>query len=254
MTLTMAWVRRAGGAEEMVIASDSRLGSLGYWDAAPKIIPLPRGDAAIAFAGETDYAYPMMIQAINAINSYGESLSRRQPLAKLKGHLLRVINLMLDQQKDVPAALWEAPAALFLLAGYDWTDNRFKIWKLQFDKGTRRFTFHPAAPWRGVGNDEKVLSIIGDEIAEAKGAVLEYLQGPGGVRQGGFDMEPMKALAYMVDDDRFRSIGGYIQMVKIYKPMVCVPFVISRKGTQSLLGRPLLDYEKSDAPTLVLDY
>ncbi|MGW5000504.1 hypothetical protein ACWEP8_22830 [Streptomyces hydrogenans] len=150
-----------------------------------------------------------------------------------------MFDLMFSQQKDMPSLLWEDPAAFFLLAGYDWTDNKFKIWKLHFDVQIDRFTFQPAAPWRGAGND----------------AVLRHLQGPKGVRPGAFDMEPMKALAYMVDADRFRSIGGHIQMVKIYKAMQCVPFIISRKETRSLLRRPMLDYEKSDAsPTQVLDY
>ncbi|MCD7441002.1 hypothetical protein K4B79_22595 [Streptomyces lincolnensis] len=255
MTLTMAWVRKVGETEEMIIASDSRLRSLGAWDAAPKIIPLPRGDAAIAFAGETNYAYPIMLQAINSINAYGGALSRRQPLAKLKGHLIRVVNLMLDQLTDIPRDLWEAPAAFFLLAGYDWTTHEFKIWKLHFDKATRRFTFSPGNPWRGEGHDEKVLSIIGDEIDEARAVLVEFLRTPDGIRPGAFDMEPMKALAFMIDSDRFHSIGGHIQMVKVYKALQCVPFIISRDGTRSLMGRPLLDYEKSESvPTLTLDY
>jgi len=255
MTLTMAWVRKVGQTEEMIIASDSRLRSLGAWDAAPKIIPLPRGDAAIAFAGETNYAYPMMIQVINSINSYANALSRRQPLAELKGHLIRVINLMLDQLNDVPTELRESPAAFFLLAGYDWTTSDFKIWKLHFDESIGRFTFRPASPWRGEGNDEKVLSIIGDEIGAARDFILGQLRTSDGVRSGAFDMEPMRALAFMIDSEQFYSIGGHIQMVKVYKTMQCVPFTISRNGTRSLLGRPLLEYEKSETiPTLTLDY
>ncbi|KFK87813.1 hypothetical protein IX27_18130 [Streptomyces sp. JS01] len=255
MTLTMAWVRKVGGVEEMVIASDSRLRSLGAWDAAPKILPLPRGDAAIAFAGETDYAYPMMIQVANSISFYHGALTRRQPLAKLKGHLIRVINLMLDQLKDVPANLKEAPAAFFLLAGYDWTSAEFKIWKLHFDASIGRFTFAPARGWGGDGNGEKVLSIIGDDVGEARAVVVEYLQRQGGIRPGAFDMEPMRALAYMVDSERHPSIGGHIQVAKVYKSLQCVPFAVRRNGGRSLLGRPLLDYEESQTiPTMNLDY
>ncbi|MFE0692876.1 hypothetical protein [Streptomyces sp. NPDC058869] len=255
MTLTMAWVRKVGGVEEMVIASDSRLRSLGAWDAAPKIIPLPRGDVAIAFAGETDYAYPMMIQVANSISFYHGALTRRQPLAKLKGHLIRVINLMLDQLKDVPVDLKEAPAAFFLLAGYDWTAGEFRIWKLHFDKGIGRFTFAPTRGWGGEGNGDKVLSIIGDEVGEAREVVLEYLRRQGQIRAGGLDMEPMMALAHMVDSERYPSIGGHIQVAKVYKSMQCVPFAVRRNGARSLLGRPLLDYEESQTiPTLDLDY
>ncbi|ALV50770.1 hypothetical protein ASR50_16005 [Streptomyces sp. 4F] len=68
-------------------------------------------------------------------------------------------------------------------------------------------------------------------------------------------MEPMKALAYMVDAERFWSIGGNIQVVKVYKSLQCIPFIVSRNGKRSLLGRPLFDYEISESiPTLSLDY
>ncbi|WP_327073272.1 hypothetical protein OG196_14620 [Kitasatospora purpeofusca] len=254
MTLTMAWVRKVDATEEMIIASDSRLRACGSWDAAPKIVPLPRGDVAIAFSGETEYAYPMMLQVLNAINFHDGALSRRQPLAVLKGHLLRVINLMLDHYEEPPTGV-EKPVTFFLLAGYDWTDSRFKIWTLHFDKSIGAFTFRPASPWRGDGNDEKLLSIISDEEDEARQAVLATLRTADGIRPGPFNMEPMQALASMIDSEKFDSIGGHIQMVKIYRAMQCVPFTIERNGTRSLLGRPLLPYEKSERiPTLPLAY
>ena len=63
MTLLTSWVRkRSDGNEELIIASDSRINSAGNLDCAPKILPLPRGDAAIAFAGDTYFGYPLILQ------------------------------------------------------------------------------------------------------------------------------------------------------------------------------------------------
>lgn len=254
MTLTIAWVRKVGQSEELIIASDSRLRSLGAWDAAPKIIPLPRKDSAIAFAGDTNYAYPIMIQVVNSINSWSAALDRRKTLEELKGQIVRMINLMLNQISDVPRDLKENPSAFFLLAGYDWRSQDFKIWTLHFDQSIDGFTFRPASGWTG-GHAEKKLAIVGDEINEAREVIVEHLRTSEGIRPGHFDMEPMKALAYMVDSERFYSIGGNIQMVKIYKSLQCLPFIVSRKGVRSLFGRPLFDYEKSERiPTLLLEY
>ncbi len=69
MTLVAVWVRKAGKARELVIASDSRLTPF-TWDVAPKILPLPRGDSVLAFAGNTDVAYPIMIQMSNAVDAW----------------------------------------------------------------------------------------------------------------------------------------------------------------------------------------
>ena len=132
MTLAMAWVRTipapsAVGASssgdapsptdreavrdesqldrprrELLIASDSRLRAGYAWDAAPKVLRLPRGDSVIAFAGQTAFAYPLMIQAWNAVDSWRPSRERLQPLAVLKGHLIRVFNGMLDEISDLP--------------------------------------------------------------------------------------------------------------------------------------------------------
>ena len=52
--------------QELLVASDSRLRGGYAWDAAPKLLRLPRGDSVLAFAGQTDFAYPLMLQAWNA--------------------------------------------------------------------------------------------------------------------------------------------------------------------------------------------
>lgn len=37
-------------------------------DCYPKVLALPRGDSAICFAGDTLYAYPILLQAVAAVS------------------------------------------------------------------------------------------------------------------------------------------------------------------------------------------
>lgn len=251
MTLTLAWVRTTGDVEELVVASDSRLRPFA-WDAAPKILPLPRQDCVVAFAGATFYAYPMMIQMANTVASWDKAANRSQPLEEMKGHLVRVLDRMLDELSDVPVELREAPGAFFLLAGFSWRSQSFKIWMLHFDASIDRFTFRPATRWSG-GNALKVLALVGDHVAEAKERLTELLRSEDRLTSGGFDMEPLQVLGDLVDSPEHPSIGGQVQLVKIYRSLRVVPFVVDRNGVRSILGRPLLDYEKPDRfPTMTL--
>ena len=94
MTLAMAWLRVVGQSEELVFASDSRLGGGNRWDCCPKILSLPRSDALICFAGRTEYAYPLALQLARAIELYPASHDRRVDLFDLKGHCVRMFNQM----------------------------------------------------------------------------------------------------------------------------------------------------------------
>lgn len=228
----------------------------GYaWDAAPKIVPLPREDSFIAFAGSTNIAYPMMLQAVNTVGSWGPALTRQQPLDEMKGHLLRVFDRMLAEFSDeVPELPSPADEALFLLGGWNWTTKQFRVWTLHFDSHIGRFTFRPATPWSG-GNEAKVLAFAGDEVADAKLRLEHRLRDVDKLKSGGFDMEPLSVLADMIRDPMLPTIGGIPQVLKVYQSATSVPFVvpwIDPQGVEirSLLGRPLLDYERPRYPEL----
>ena len=149
MTISIAWVRTAGDAEELLFASDSRLSFGGRWDCCPKILALPRNDAVFSFAGDTHYAYPVMLQAIAAVMQHPKSLSRGLDIRDLKGHLLRVLNDMLTLVHDLPKGegLDHSPKTDFLFGGWSWKSNRYKIWHLHFDAHLKRFTYRPTARW-----------------------------------------------------------------------------------------------------------
>jgi len=54
---------------------------------------LPKTDCVLSFAGQTYDAYPLMLQAANAIETFNKLKTRSTDLADLKGHLLRPLVL-----------------------------------------------------------------------------------------------------------------------------------------------------------------
>lgn len=254
MTISIAWVRKIKTVEELVIASDSRLSFGCRWDCCPKILAIPRGDSAICFAGNTMYAYPVMLQAIAAVTQHPRLLSRGMNLDDLKGHLLRVLNSMVSLIHDLPKGGDSDPDTTFLFAGWSWKHSRFKIWLLHYDTHQRKFTFRPASRWRGL-NSEKVFTFTGDYEANYKERLISLLRKKKKIAGGGFDMEPLEILRDMLRDPSFDLIGGAPQIMKVYKYSSCKPYAVfwpnKSAAIVNLLGRPLLDYEQSDY--LVLD-
>lgn len=71
----------------------------------------------------------------------------------------------------------------------------------------------------------------------------------------GFDMEPFEILRDVIRNEEDFSIGGPIQIAKIYKHMNIMPLAVywpsKSNGKITFLGRQLLDYEF--VPYLILD-
>ena len=134
MTITAAWLRSIGGVRELVLAADSRLTGGYCWDACPKLLPLPRGDCALSFAGDTGFAYPVMLQIASAVRMYPKARHRSQDLFDFKGKVLEIINEMRTHiHSAVPAEAAPGEEQTFLLlAGYSWRESTFAIWTLHF--------------------------------------------------------------------------------------------------------------------------
>src|SRR5262245_4409063 len=114
MTLALAWVRRITECEELIFASDSRLSGGRRFDCCPKMIVMPRTDAGLCFAGDTDFAYPLGLQLANAISSYSRSVDRAVDIHDLRGHALKVFNSMVDSIHSHAAGM-DVPETTFLL-------------------------------------------------------------------------------------------------------------------------------------------
>src|SRR5260370_41621511 len=190
MTISLSWVRKVGTTKELVVASDSRLSFGCRWDCCPKVLALPRGDAVMCFAGNTMYAYPVVLQAIAAVSQHRRLLRRGMDRYDLKGHLLRVLNSMVALIQDLPRGVDNRPDTTFLLGGWSWQRSHFRIWLLRYDEGLRKFTFRPANRWTGL-NKDKVLAFTGDYEDEYKKRLVALLRKKRKIESGGFDMEPL---------------------------------------------------------------
>ena len=130
--------------------------------------------------------------------------------------------------------------------------KRLVAWRIYFDTGESQFTYKRAGTWgdkrKGIS---KLISFSGDEnaVLEAKSLLADKLKNSGRIKNESFNMEPFEVLRDVIRSAKYSSVGGPIQMVKIYEHSNVVPFSIfwpdKESGKVSLLGRPLMKYEKS---------
>jgi hypothetical protein len=194
-----------------------------------------------------------MVQAQNAISMFPKALNRGMDVPELKGHLLRVFNHSRTFIHHPPTGhdAPDPPGAAFILAGYSWRKKAFLVWLLHYDKSISKFTFRPIHAWPGQEKAAlKLICYIGDDeaVAAAKASLVQRLKVAGKLPNGNLDMEPFEILRDIIRSEKFPSVGGSPQVVKIYEHMNAVPFGVywpdRSSGQVSVLGRPLMDYEK----------
>lgn len=249
MTLAVAWVRTVASTKELVVASDSRLRFGRAWDCCPKILPLPRQDAVICFSGDTQYAYPVMLQMSHAVAMHQKTLSRATDLTDLSGHLVRVLNAMHGEIHDLPhGETHDQPEVAFMLAGYSWKVNDFRIWRYYFRPQDKTFGVRRASMHRKRTAGTKYYHFVGDNVSEAAGRLYQLLESRGRLHTGGLDMEPFEVLVTMIRDPAFTTIGGAPQIVKVYKHSNNMPYSVywpnRASNNLTLWGRSLLSYER----------
>jgi hypothetical protein len=281
MTIAVAWVRRIRDCEELVFASDSRLSGDGRtFDAAPKILTLSRNDCAIAFAGLTQDAFPMMLQLSLSISSHRPALRRNIDLSELRTHALKVFDEMaklitsdIHVKGSPPDA---APGPQFLFGGYSWIKKEFELWRIVFNKSAGRFVsrkaewaYFPRLKGLRISKLCKVdrhlalgkIAFIGDQTATAKIAFSREMtrRHHSGEKISKIEMEPFDIIIGMLrDSNRSPSIGGAPQLAKVYQYIKNVSFPIywpnKESGKVFLQGRPCLGYERLDQKVVDPDY
>lgn len=249
MTSIVAWERRVGHQTELVMASDSRLSGGEDWDGCAKIFDVGRDDALIAFAGNTWRALPLIFQAISTTRSYEGSNNRTLDLPKYAGHIVRVLNSVLAIASG-PAA--DAPPECeFLLGGWSWSMGQFRIYKIQFDK--QKWEFVISSPQRlpnSIGGQGRgsIYESIGDGSRRLTGRLakaynLELIEGP-------LDYHPLEQLYQQTIDARERTIGGAIQVSKVYRSIRVEHFAVDIENKLFVSGRPVLPTENVDLRVL----
>lgn len=243
MTIAIAWIAtRSDGREDLYFAADSRTRGIRVLDVSPKILMLPRSDCAICFSGDTDAAYPLMLQIASAIAAHEPARTRNLDLAELKHHLLRVITDIVNNVRDA-AEQFNAKNVQFIFGGYSWRSKTFKLWTIYYDATSKSFCAREAVTFH------KLLSkatFIGDWAKKYRAALCKELDN-NVLKEANY--EPLKVLAHLIrsatSDD---SIGGVPQVIRIGPHMNTRPLCVlwGSKMERYLFGRKLFDYEHCD--------
>jgi hypothetical protein len=250
MTLVVVFRRRVADRYELVFGSDSRLSGGQYNDQAQKIFQLPRNDALFAFAGNTQYAYPLLMQLLRSIESFPPSADGRLRLSKAKGHILRVFQQSYSGIHSLPIGekYPSDPDNYFLFGGYDWVSSSFPVWMLSFDVSEHRFVFRPVM--RGSS-----FYFIGDDNQARNRAIAETnrMLGERNKTTDDINYEPLEVLGGIIRDPLFPSIGGAPQVGKVYQYLKTQLFQVKWESGDSadvchIAGRPLLPTERCSWP------
>jgi len=261
MTLTVAWERTTATGAELVFASDSRLRSEGAWDAGPKIFRLPRSDALLAFAGETLWAYPMVLQTIATIDANDSSRGRYFSLTSARSLAMRSMEAMMQSGEALAARVNEIELE-FLFGGWSWREGRFRLWRIYWARGEGRMRHEPIegsriGKVRFIGTRDRDRSDHSLEVVgHAKSRLSEKLRSKYGVLpdRAELDMEPWEILIEMLRAGTHPTIGGPPQLAKVYRYMDTRTFAVrwpdKDSGDLTLMGRRLLGNESTDAPVI----
>jgi hypothetical protein len=262
MTLVAAWIRLAGNGEELVIVSDSRVTGGIALNHAPKLFPLDRNDAVLAYCGPTVVAYPLLLQIKASLNAHEETKTRVIDITDLKSHIEKTIELLRAPIEDLPSGDNTHRAFKFLLAGYSWKQNQFRAWMFRYDIETRKFNAFsmPRSNRRFIfmsddkKNESLATKILMNELRSLSQRPRKLL-----------NWEPLDALIRIINDKKINDIGGPPQIIKVYKhanilpinalwPLTNYCFGTPFKAYEiTHLGRPLLGYERTRLLTMNLD-
>ncbi|MEZ7729837.1 hypothetical protein O3793_08545 [Granulicatella sp. 20925_1_28] len=266
MTITIAWVREIKGCEELYVVSDSRLSGNGMkWDECRKLSILPRKDAFISFAGNTDIAFPLINQIEETIMVHNNSKNRFMDVTNLKGHILNVVNSTVasidfsgfpnNLVNEIRTDTFENIE--FLFGGYSWINKKFMVWRIRYQKNVGKFVADSMYKVKPYGK----IIFAGD----MKSCAIKKYYELGKIKMGfnffksepHFDMEPLDVVVELLKkykSDSGSTIGGAPQIIKIYQHMnariIGVLWPIEDPVT-TILGRKVLSYENTDV--LVID-
>lgn len=258
MTLVVAWERSTPTGSELVFAADSRLRSGGAWDAGPKIFRLPRTDALMAFAGDTLWAYPIVLQTIATMDANDSSRARYYDLSAARGLAMRSMDVMM---RSSDAVTGEDVELEFLFGGWSWRDGAFVLWRIYWSRAERRMR-HDTVTRRRLGKvrfigtrDRARVDPSHEVVGTAKARLSAILREKhGGLPQGlQLDMEPWAVLLALLRSNLYSTIGGPPQLGKVYRYMDTRLFAVRWPDAASgitLTGRPLLANEVTDAPVI----
>lgn len=243
MTLCMAWIRKNGQEEELVMATDSRLTGGESWDSGVKLFELPRLDCLLCFAGATSRAYPLILNSISSIKFDSNLASPHTDIHDVLEYLIDLFSTLVGEIKETVGNVDDLRGeAQFLFGGWSWRKQQFCIWRLYYEPVLKGFTHESVNT-----GDARVFTFMGDHVEDAKSGLEAQLRDAGKILSGTLDMEPLQVLAQMSRDaDNYRPIGGAIQIAKVYQSGSSEFFGVmwpSARGAPTFLGRQLSEHD-----------
>ena len=250
MTLCIAWIRQDGDKKELVMATDSRLTGGESWDSGVKLFELPRQDCLLCFAGGTARAYPLILNTISSLKFDRGLASPHTDIHDILEYLIELFTKLVSEIKQTAEDPDKVRAeAEFLFGGWSWKKQQFGVWRLYYNPALKAFA-HEAID-QGLA---RVITYLGDNIPKAEDLLETKIRETGSLRYGTLNMEPLQVLAQMAHDQHdYHSIGGAIQLAKIYQSGTSEFFGIlwpSTGGQPTFLGRVLPAH---DTPVRLFD-
>ena len=139
--------RRLGRAvrplSELIVVSDSRLGPGDGWDSGPKLFTLPGFLFVLAFAGDTEVAYPYVLQSFAQIQAYGANARRANDVVTFAKHLASSINQMRSQMAKSDS-IHDGSECQVLVAGWSWKELRYRAFTVEYDRNLGSYSHHSA--------------------------------------------------------------------------------------------------------------
>jgi hypothetical protein len=248
VTIAVAYLREQGLAQELIVASDSRLSGGESWDECQKVFPLTRGDAALAFAGAYYRFYPIFCQLVNFCDLHVRLYSRAEPLELLAHKLEQVTEHMLGAVGDHPTgALHPDGNFTFFLCGWDWQSGQPFLRKYSYSDATGRIVRHNAQ-WRANTTPGRRACFIGDCVPQVKERYFRATP-PGTL----LDVQPLSAIQQAIASGTVRTIGGSVQGVKLYRHLNVRPLLVRQGERRAVHGRLLFPWEEVDYEVAAVD-
>ena len=214
MTLCVAWLREVNNEQELVFATDSCLSGGERWHSGVKLFELPRKDCLICFSGDTNRTYPLILNLITSIKFDGHLSNTYTDITEILDYLTQLFTNLCQSITDYGTQNFESVLGSFqfLFGGWSWKANAFKLWKLEYNHAAKAFIHDET------NSDEMFYTFIGDALNKANESLNEELINNKKVTSRRFDMEPLKVLVQMIRNPDYSSIGGAVQLARIYPP------------------------------------
>ena len=183
------------------------------------------------------------------VRNYQKFSDGAAPIATMTKDFLAIVNQLVGLVDD--KLLANFTKTQFLVSGYDFASGEPFLKKIYFDAALGRYQRHPGGGLK-VGNINAAVSFIGDEYEDYFNILARRLRSAGTE----VNFQPVEALLEVVSKQgRHSSVGGSLQVVKVYRHRNYLPYAIRANGEAqiSLFGRPLLEYEKTQYPILEIN-